>query len=102
MITKLFCRTRRLALLLTGLAAIVLAGVRLAPAGQAAPVVYLRLNQVGYLPTEPKIAFALTNQNFSGQTFQVVTAVGAAPVFTGPVGADGAAQRAATLATCMR
>lgn len=88
MIAKLFHRLRRLILLLTGLAALILTGVMLVPAGQAAPTVYLRLNQVGYLPTELKLAYALTNQNLSGQTFEVVTAAGAEHVLTGQIGAD--------------
>lgn len=88
MIAKLFHRLRRLTLLLAGLAAIILAGVLLAPAGQAAPAVYLRLNQVGYLPGESKLAYALTNQNLRGQTFEVVTAAGTEHVLTGRVGVD--------------
>jgi hypothetical protein len=88
MMIDIFFRLRRLIWLLTGLAAVLSVGALLTPAGQAAPLVYLRLNQVGYLPTEPKVAFALTNQNLNGQTFQVVTTVGASAVFTGAVGAD--------------
>jgi len=46
---------------------------------------YLRLNQVGYLPGEPKLALALTDNSLSGQTFNVVTAPGGNAVFTGTV-----------------
>ena len=48
--------------------------------------VYLRLNQVGYLPQEAKVALALTHVDLSGKTFQVTS--GSKEVFTGPVGKD--------------
>lgn len=55
--------------------------------GSAAPV-YIRLNQVGYLSPEPKLALALTNENLGGQTFSVVTAPDGSPVFTSSVSTD--------------
>lgn len=50
--------------------------------------IYVRINQVGYLPTEQKIALALTNQNLSGQSFRVTKEPGGATVFTATIGAD--------------
>jgi hypothetical protein len=46
----------------------------------------LRLNQVGYLPKESKLALALTNEDLSGKTFQLSS--GNEAVFTGSVGKD--------------
>src|SRR5438034_5333391 len=53
----------------------------------AAEPIYLRVNQVGYLPFEEKLGFALTNADLSGQTFSVVSDSGA-NVLTAPVGND--------------
>lgn len=50
--------------------------------------IFLRVNQVGYLPDESKTAVALTNDDLSGQTFSVVTEADGREVFTGEVGAD--------------
>lgn len=54
----------------------------------AAQPVYVRLNQVGYLPAEKKMALALTNADMSGRTFTIVTTDGEIPSFTGAVGKD--------------
>ncbi len=51
-------------------------------------IAYLRVNQVGYLPSENKLAFVLTNENASGQSFNVIAANDASIVFTGSVGGD--------------
>jgi Tol biopolymer transport system component len=53
-----------------------------------ASTAYLRLNQVGYLPGETKIALALTDENLSGQTFSAVADPGGSIALTGHVGAD--------------
>lgn len=50
--------------------------------------IFVRLNQVGYLTDEPKIALALTNQSLAGQTFRVDKTTGGAAVFSATVGAD--------------
>jgi hypothetical protein len=57
-------------------------------AGAPAAPVYVRLNQVGYLPAEPKLALAMTDETLNGQTFNVIAAQGGSPVFTGSVGID--------------
>ena len=53
----------------------------------AAEPIYLRVNQVGYLPFEEKLGFALTNEDLNGRTFNVVSDSGA-NVLTAPVGSD--------------
>jgi endoglucanase len=52
-----------------------------------AAVVHLRVNQLGYLPTDTKTALAITNASLSGQSFTVRDANGTT-AFTGTVGAD--------------
>lgn len=56
-------------------------------AAMAAPV-YLRVNQVGYDPADPKIALALSNAGLSGQTFKVQAASSGAAAFSAQVGKD--------------
>ncbi len=48
----------------------------------------LRVNQIGYLPAERKVALALTNANLAGQTFQVLTSKERKLVYNGRVGND--------------
>jgi endoglucanase len=52
------------------------------------PVVHVRLNQVGYRPGDPKIAFALTNQDLATRGFEVRARAGDAVVLRGKVGRD--------------
>lgn len=49
--------------------------------------IYLRASQIGYLPAEQKVVLAMTNQNLSGQSFQVVNSQDS-NAFSGTVGAD--------------
>src|SRR5262245_41879694 len=56
-------------------------------AAQPQSGIYLRGSQIGYLPAEQKVVLAMTNQNLSGQSFQVVSSQGT-NLFTGTVGAD--------------
>jgi hypothetical protein len=58
------------------------------PAGPSAAPVYLRLNQVGYLPAESKVALALTRTDLRGRTLQVVTEPDRSLAFSGTVGPD--------------
>ncbi len=48
---------------------------------------FLRVNQIGYLPEDTKTAFVLTNANLSGYPFDVFDKAGDS-VFTGKVGED--------------
>ena len=60
------------------------------PAGtvpRSAPV-HLRVNQVGYRPSDPKIGLALTDQNLDGQVFEVRNAAAEGTVLKGTVGRD--------------
>ena len=49
---------------------------------------YIRVNQVGYLPSHSKVAVALTNANLSAQTFYLERVSDGARVFSARVGAD--------------
>jgi len=49
---------------------------------------YIRINQIGYLPTEPKIGLIETNNDLTGQTFSVIDTATGLPVYTAAVGAD--------------
>jgi hypothetical protein len=50
---------------------------------------YIRINQVGYLTTEPKIGLIETNNaGLTGTTFQVINTANGAVAYTGTVGAD--------------
>ena len=62
-------------------------GICTALAAQPQSGIYLRANQIGYLPSEQKVVLALTNQNLSGQSFQVVSSQGT-NAFSGLVGND--------------
>ncbi len=76
--------------IVSAIAVAVFAAIAVAPfatPAQPAGPVHLRVNQVGYRPDEPKVAFALTNEPLEGVDFRVETASGSA-VFTGPVGRD--------------
>lgn len=50
--------------------------------------IFVRINQVGYLTGETKVALALTDQSLAGQTFRVNKTPGGATAFTATVGAD--------------
>ena len=58
------------------------------PAVAASPTAYVRVNQAGYSPGEPKVALALTASDLSGQEFLVVAEADGAAVFEGAVGLD--------------
>ena len=61
------------------------------PPTQPVDAIYIRVNQIGYLPGEPKTAIVLTNADLSGQNFTVANAApgGAnAPMLTAAIGAD--------------
>lgn len=53
----------------------------------AESAIHLRVNQLGYIPQDSKWAFALTDDDLSGQTFDVVLSTDGT-VFTGNVGQD--------------
>ena len=60
------------------------------PAGPNAPAaqVHLRLNQAGYLPSESKLALALTDETLAGENVDVVSASDGGVVLSVAVGAD--------------
>lgn len=66
------CRAVLLILCASWLGLVCGVGTPAAPAtsGPVAPV-YLRLNQVGYLPAEPKLALALTDEDWSCHTMPI-------------------------------
>jgi endoglucanase len=66
---------------------ILISGICTALSAESQSGIYLRANQVGYLPSEQKVVLAWTNQSFSGQSFQVVNSQGS-NAFTGVVGLD--------------
>ena len=47
---------------------------------------YLRVNSLGYLPTDQKIGLAMTNLDLTGKQFQVSTSTGS--MAAGPIGKD--------------
>ena len=51
-----------------------------------AEAIHLRVNQVGYRPSDPKIAFALSGDDLRGRKFDVRGAGDRAVVLTGEVG----------------
>lgn len=63
------------------------AAVGSAAAAATGAAVYIRLNQVGYMPTEEKVALALTTSNLAGQTFRV-RAEGGSTELSGAIGRD--------------
>ncbi len=74
-----------MAVLLGGIAVPRSAHLNLPPPAQS---VFIRVNQVGYLPGDPKVALALTNTNLAGRTFRVVRKKDGKTVFNGSVGRD--------------
>jgi hypothetical protein len=57
------------------------------PAQPASPV-HLRLNQVGYLPGDIKVALALTDVSLEGSSFDLLDPASGQVVFSGSVGHD--------------
>jgi endoglucanase len=62
-----------------------LAALLLAPPDNA---IYLRLNQVGYLPGDEKLALAMTNRECGGEAFTVRLQSDGSVAYTGTVGND--------------
>ena len=57
-------------------------------AGDDRPSVHIRVNQVGYRPSDPKVALALTDQDLDGQGFEVRHGAGSGVALSGTVGRD--------------
>ena len=66
---------------------ILIIGFCITVAAQTQNGIHLRANQIGFLPSEQKVVLAMTNQNLSGQSFQVVRSQGS-NAFTSLVGTD--------------
>lgn len=49
--------------------------------------IFIRLNQLGYLPNAAKVAIVISQQNLQGD-FSIQTSTGEKPVFSAPIGQD--------------
>jgi membrane protein DedA with SNARE-associated domain len=56
--------------------------------GDDRPIVHIRVNQVGYRPSDPKVALALADQDLEGQGFEARHGAGSGVALKGIVGRD--------------